>query len=101
MDKPTPLDLDHYCWREEIITDDGEVRYVTPHSDPHQYEYDLDAMFAGPNAIQDAMTYLDDMDIDEEERQHFVLIHYIGTILNPFGSARERMQMSRDTNEHP
>lgn len=77
----TYIDLDFYCFREQIDDGDGP-RLLVPHSNPRLYEYPIDYVFASSG---EALVWLgeaiDDEQIDADEANSWVLVHYTGTTI--------------------
>jgi hypothetical protein len=65
------IDLNYYHWAVPTTDDDGNVRLLTPRSDPMQDEYSLDGIF---QTIAEANQYLNEMDVEIEESATFFLL---------------------------
>lgn len=81
MKDATAIDIEHYAWRAPAVVE-GEKRLLTPQSDPYEYEYPFDGIFA---STEEAMTALHDQEMVEEAVEgNWVLLHFTAT---PVGNA--------------
>lgn len=60
MNRPLPSEV-WYQWKE-LAHVDGEIRYLTPWSDPALYEYPMDLLFG---SAEDAVDYVVEQELAE------------------------------------
>lgn len=75
MSTTRSIDLDHYSWKERVVTPDGE-RLLTPHSDPMEYECPVDYIYED---VDRAVAHRDEMAEVYDDAAEWVLVHYVGT----------------------